>query len=66
MNSTLPTWVVIYPTTPHPAITFPYGVRKWVVVGKDNWTPYRAYLLIDIRTSPSLKRSQPPHTGQRL
>ncbi|GBN10762.1 hypothetical protein AVEN_135955-1 [Araneus ventricosus] len=36
MNWTLPTWVVLYPTTP--AITFPYGARKWAVIGKDNWT----------------------------
>ncbi|GBO06979.1 hypothetical protein AVEN_110739-1 [Araneus ventricosus] len=60
MNSTLPIRVVIYPT---PAVIFPYGTRKWAVVGEDNWTPYRAYLLGHLRTSPSLKKSQPPQTG---
>ncbi|GBM82597.1 hypothetical protein AVEN_201876-1 [Araneus ventricosus] len=27
--------------------------------GKDNWNPYRTYILSDLRTSPSLKRNQP-------
>ncbi|GBM20179.1 hypothetical protein AVEN_5697-1 [Araneus ventricosus] len=55
-----PTWVVLHHTT---AITFPYGACN--VGGKDKWTPYRAYLLSDLRTSPPLKRSQPPQTGHR-
>ncbi|GBN80452.1 hypothetical protein AVEN_139742-1, partial [Araneus ventricosus] len=38
---------------------------KWAVVGKDDWTPSGAYLLSDLRTSPPLKRSQPPQTGLR-
>ncbi|GBN37502.1 hypothetical protein AVEN_56954-1, partial [Araneus ventricosus] len=38
---------------------------KWTVMGKDNWTPYRAYLRSDLRTSPPLKRSQPPETDFR-
>ncbi|GBN44644.1 hypothetical protein AVEN_44872-1 [Araneus ventricosus] len=38
---------------------------KWAVVGKDNWTTYLAHLLSDLRTSPSLKRSQPPQAGHR-
>ncbi|GBM16383.1 hypothetical protein AVEN_129708-1 [Araneus ventricosus] len=56
---------------PHLAITFLYGANenamkmmqcnemalKWGVVGKDNWTPYGAYLLSDLRTSPPLRRS---------
>ncbi|GBM64417.1 hypothetical protein AVEN_78799-1 [Araneus ventricosus] len=46
-------------------INFPCGVRKWTVVGKDNWTLYRAYLLSDVRTSHPLKRRQPPQTGLR-
>ncbi|GBO05820.1 hypothetical protein AVEN_219101-1, partial [Araneus ventricosus] len=40
MNWTLPTWVVIYPTTPTNAVNFPKGARKWVVVGKDKWILY--------------------------
>ncbi|GBO45496.1 hypothetical protein AVEN_202770-1, partial [Araneus ventricosus] len=36
---------------------------KWAVDGKENWTPYRAYLLIDLRTTPPFKRSQSPQTG---
>ncbi|GBM04224.1 hypothetical protein AVEN_41037-1 [Araneus ventricosus] len=51
------------PSTPSPAITFPQGARKWAVVGKDNWKPYRAYLLSDLRTLPPLRRNQPPQTG---
>ncbi|GBN29039.1 hypothetical protein AVEN_81432-1 [Araneus ventricosus] len=42
MNWTLPTWVVIYPNTPPPAITFPQGAGKWAVVGKDNLTTHTA------------------------
>ncbi|GBL69333.1 hypothetical protein AVEN_219742-1 [Araneus ventricosus] len=42
MNWTLPTWVFIYPDTPPPTITLPEGARKWAVVGKGNWTPYRS------------------------
>ncbi|GBO20038.1 hypothetical protein AVEN_14436-1 [Araneus ventricosus] len=57
MNWTLPTWVVILPHHPTPAITSPYGARKWAVVGNDNWTPYRAYLRSDLRTSPPLKEA---------
>ncbi|GBM10083.1 hypothetical protein AVEN_92911-1 [Araneus ventricosus] len=49
-------------TAPQSAINFPSDARKWAVVGKDNWT---GYLLSDHRTSPPLKRSQPPQTGLR-
>ncbi|GBO26730.1 hypothetical protein AVEN_148606-1, partial [Araneus ventricosus] len=34
MNWTLPTWVVISPTIPPPAITLPEGAWKWIVVAK--------------------------------
>ncbi|GBN05104.1 hypothetical protein AVEN_125479-1 [Araneus ventricosus] len=40
------------------AITFPQGARKWAVAGKDNWTPYRAYLRSDLGISPPLKSSR--------
>ncbi|GBM15975.1 hypothetical protein AVEN_108574-1 [Araneus ventricosus] len=36
------------------------GARKWAMMGKDDWTPYRAYLRGHLRTSPPLKRSQRP------
>ncbi|GBO46180.1 hypothetical protein AVEN_209592-1 [Araneus ventricosus] len=65
MNWTHPIWVVIYPITSPPAIIFPEGAGKWAVVGKDNWTPYCTYLRSVYRTSPPLKRSQPPQTGLR-
>ncbi|GBM55875.1 hypothetical protein AVEN_2572-1 [Araneus ventricosus] len=55
-----PTLDGLLPHHPSPAITFLQSARKWAVVGKDNWTTYRAYLLSDLRTSPPLKRSQPP------
>ncbi|GBM46389.1 hypothetical protein AVEN_73866-1 [Araneus ventricosus] len=48
--------------SPPPSITFPLRRTEWVEVCKDNWTPYRVYLLSDLRTSPPLKRSQPPQT----
>ncbi|GBL83645.1 hypothetical protein AVEN_196461-1 [Araneus ventricosus] len=32
-------------------------------MGKDNWTPYRAYLLSDLKSSSPLKRSQTPQTA---
>ncbi|GBN66433.1 hypothetical protein AVEN_39274-1, partial [Araneus ventricosus] len=50
---------------PNHAITFPYGARKWAAVSEDNWIPSTAYphLLSDLRTSPPLKRSQPPQTS---
>ncbi|GBM01512.1 hypothetical protein AVEN_209320-1 [Araneus ventricosus] len=57
MNWTLLTWVVIYPTTPPPAIAFPSAAREWAVVGKDNCTPYHAYLRRDLRTSPPRKEA---------
>ncbi|GBL93970.1 hypothetical protein AVEN_206922-1 [Araneus ventricosus] len=41
------------------------GARKRAAVGKDNWTPYRAYLRSDLRTSPPLKRRKPPQFGLR-
>ncbi|GBM20271.1 hypothetical protein AVEN_216683-1 [Araneus ventricosus] len=41
------------------------GAQKWAVVCKDNWIPYRAYLLSDLRTSHPFKRSQPPQAGLR-
>ncbi|GBO21015.1 hypothetical protein AVEN_110004-1 [Araneus ventricosus] len=53
------------PHQPTPAVAFPYGALKWAVVGKDNWTPFRAYLLRDLRTSSALRRSEPPQTGLR-
>ncbi|GBM34057.1 hypothetical protein AVEN_162234-1 [Araneus ventricosus] len=35
MNSTLPTLVVIFPTTAPSAMTCPQHARNWAVVGKD-------------------------------
>ncbi|GBN95247.1 hypothetical protein AVEN_38903-1 [Araneus ventricosus] len=62
MNWTLPTWVVIYHPTLIPAIPSlkanGNGLRFARIIA-----PHRAYLLSDLRTSPPLKRSQPPHTG---
>ncbi|GBO14260.1 hypothetical protein AVEN_135367-1 [Araneus ventricosus] len=51
--------------THHPTHCYnlPLSVRKWVVVGEQTLTPYRAYLLSDLRTSPPLKRRQPPQTA---
>ncbi|GBM69367.1 hypothetical protein AVEN_272185-1 [Araneus ventricosus] len=48
----------LFPHHITPAITFPQGSRKWVVVGKDNWTPCGAYFLSDLRNSPPFKRRQ--------
>ncbi|GBM20152.1 hypothetical protein AVEN_274042-1, partial [Araneus ventricosus] len=41
----------------------PLRCREMSVVGKDNQTLYLAYLLSDLRTSPPLKRRQPPQTS---
>ncbi|GBN14576.1 hypothetical protein AVEN_73594-1 [Araneus ventricosus] len=43
---------------PPPAVTFPLGARKWAVVAKDNWTPYLAYLLSELRNSPPSKEAK--------
>ncbi|GBO20749.1 hypothetical protein AVEN_29374-1 [Araneus ventricosus] len=51
MNWTLPTYVVIYPITPPHAVTFPLRRAEMGCGGKDNWNPYRAYLLSDFRNS---------------
>ncbi|GBO14157.1 hypothetical protein AVEN_46976-1 [Araneus ventricosus] len=61
MNWTLPNLSGHLPHHITPVVTFPSGARKWVVVGEDNSTPYRAYLLSYLRNSPPLKRSKPPH-----
>ncbi|GBN49044.1 hypothetical protein AVEN_96464-1 [Araneus ventricosus] len=65
MNWTLPSLLVIFPTTPPPAIPSlkAHGYGLWLsrLIG----SPYRAYLLSDLRTSPPLKGSQPPQTGLR-
>ncbi|GBL92421.1 hypothetical protein AVEN_8113-1 [Araneus ventricosus] len=48
---------------PIPCYNLPKGVGKWPVVGKENWIPYRAYLLSDLRTSSPSKeenRLRPP------
>ncbi|GBM90868.1 hypothetical protein AVEN_128319-1 [Araneus ventricosus] len=45
--------------------SFPEDTRKWTAVGEDNWASYHAYLLRGLRTSPPLKRRQPPQTGLR-
>ncbi|GBM26662.1 hypothetical protein AVEN_15468-1, partial [Araneus ventricosus] len=51
--------------TPPPAITFPEGSRERVVMGKDHWTLYQAYIRRDLKTSTSLDRRQQPQTGFR-
>ncbi|GBL85543.1 hypothetical protein AVEN_143042-1, partial [Araneus ventricosus] len=50
---------------PTPFYNLPLRRTKWAVVGKDNQTPYRAYLLSDLITSSPLKRSHPPQIGLR-
>ncbi|GBM78793.1 hypothetical protein AVEN_111755-1 [Araneus ventricosus] len=51
----------------HPTLLthFPTSARKWAVVSKNNWTPYRAYLLSDLRMSPPIKGRKLSHTGLR-
>ncbi|GBN53683.1 hypothetical protein AVEN_189543-1 [Araneus ventricosus] len=44
MNWSLPTWVVFTPPPHYPAITLPYGARKWAVVGKAYWSPPTALI----------------------
>ncbi|GBN45893.1 hypothetical protein AVEN_164621-1 [Araneus ventricosus] len=62
MNWTLPTWVSIYPT---PCYNLPLRRRKWAVVRKDNWTPYRNLPLLLNSLSPRrLFSSSPFKTGR--
>ncbi|GBO11698.1 hypothetical protein AVEN_97398-1, partial [Araneus ventricosus] len=51
------------PHHPIPCYNLLKGAGKWPVVGKENWIPYRADLLSDLRTSCPLKRSKPSQTG---
>ncbi|GBM63001.1 hypothetical protein AVEN_12280-1 [Araneus ventricosus] len=43
------------PHHPAPSYNLPLRHTEMAVVGKDNWTPYSAYLLSDLRTSPQKK-----------
>ncbi|GBM79426.1 hypothetical protein AVEN_213285-1 [Araneus ventricosus] len=49
-----------------PAISFFKTSREWAVTNKENWTPYRAYLQSDLRTSPPLKLSQTPRSTSAI
>ncbi|GBN10876.1 hypothetical protein AVEN_212997-1 [Araneus ventricosus] len=57
MNWTLPSWIVLYTTIPHPATIFPKGARKWAVMGKDNWAP--TALISEVITEPHLPSKEP-------
>ncbi|GBN27234.1 hypothetical protein AVEN_210726-1 [Araneus ventricosus] len=70
MNWTLPIWMVINPTNPSLSIQGNNLSLKRTEMGyptdKDNLAPNRVDHRSQLRTSPPLKGSQPPHTGFRL